>query len=298
LVLLGLILWASLARSQSSGWQDRQYRLAVDVNLVNVTATVYDESGKYLENLKAEDFRVIEDGLEQEISFFSHDRQAPISIGVLIDVSGSQHNRLQRALDTAREIAATLAGDDEMFIVTFNSAARLRQKFTGNPLEVLRSLTDIKCGGETAVYDAIAMGLSEIQAGRNPKKVLLMITDGFDTKSRINSAQAEELLKKIEVLAYAIGINEDPLVSKGTRYTNYYYMLNRLTAAAGGRVVRLPESGQNQPSPAKLLLEELHQQYTLSYYPAAGKATDWRNIEVRVSRPGARLRYRNGYRAR
>ena len=167
---LALILCSQPILLSPSGSQDTQYRLAVDVDLVNVTVTVLDESGVYLQDLKVDDFQIFEDGREQEISFFSQNERSPISIGVLIDISGSQQDKLQQALQTVREIATTLSGDDEMFIITFNSVAKIRQKFTSDPQQILRSLEDIKSNGETAVHDAIELGLREIQTRQQSKE--------------------------------------------------------------------------------------------------------------------------------
>src|SRR5262249_54423482 len=133
--------------------QDPRYRLNVNVELVNVVATVLDEQGKYMDGLKLEDFQVFEDGQEQKISFFSHDLRVPISVGVLVDASGSMRHKLQQALQTVREIALSLSPQDEMFVVSFNSDVEMRKHFTSNMQDVQRSLRDIKAGGETAAYD-------------------------------------------------------------------------------------------------------------------------------------------------
>src|ERR1700757_4449823 len=106
--------------------QDPRYKLNVEVELVNVTATVLDEQGKYMDGLKLDDFQVFEDGEEQKISFFSHDLRVPISIGVLIDASGSMRYKLQQALQTVREIAQALSPQDEMFVISFNSDVAVR----------------------------------------------------------------------------------------------------------------------------------------------------------------------------
>ena len=294
---LTLILCSQPILLSPSGSQDTQYRLAVDVDLVNVTVTVLDESGVYVQGLKVDDFQILEDGRAQEISFFSQDQRSPISIGVVIDNSGSEQHKLQQALQTVREIATTLSGGDEMFIITFNSVAQIRQKFTSDPQQILRSLENIKSKGETAVHDAIAVGLREIQSASNQKKILLLITDGFDTKSKITALETEQLLRESKVLAYAIGIDNNPNARQRVRSGTYYYMLNKWAAAAGGRVIRLVAGeSHNARNSAQLLLEELRRQYTLSYYPTASpENTGWRNIELRLSRPGARMRYRPGY---
>jgi Ca-activated chloride channel family protein len=246
--------------------QDPRYRLNVNVELVNVTATVLDDQGKYLDGLKLDDFQVFEDGEEQKISFFSHDLRVPISVGVLIDSSGSMRHKLQQALQTVREIALALSPQDEMFVISFNSDVELRQRFTSNMQQVQRTLRDIKAGGETAAYDAIQLGMEEMKTAKHNKKILLLVTDGFDTKSHINSTQVEDILKRSEVLVYAIGIDDDdddPLVLRRTRYHIYHYMLGRLTSVSGGRAFRL-FTGRNYAlnSLAQELLEELQQQYT------------------------------------
>lgn len=280
--------------------QDPRYRLNVNVELVNVTATVLDDQGKYLDGLKLENFKVFEDGEEQKISFFSHDLRVPISVGVLIDSSGSMRHKLQQALQTVREIALALSPQDEMFVVQFASDVEMRRHFTSNMQDVQKSLRDIKAGGETAAYDAIQAGMEEMKLAKNNKKILLLVTDGFDTKSHINSTQVEDILKRSEVLVYAIGIDdddEDPLVLRRTRYHIYHYMLGRLTSVSGGRAFRL-FTGRNYAlnSLAQVLLEELHQQYTLSYYPTSlPDKTTWRQVDVKVNKPGSQIRHRTGY---
>ena len=166
--------------------------------------------------------------------------------------------------------------------------------------DVQRSLRDIKAGGETAAYDAIQLALEEMKSAKHNKKILLMVTDGFDTKSHITSMQVEDLLKRSEVLVYAIGIDdddEDPLVLRRTRYHIYHYMLGRLTSISGGRFYRL-FTGRNYAlnTLAQVLLEELHQQYTLSYYPTSlPDKNAWRQVDVKVRKSGSQIRHRQGY---
>ena len=279
--------------------QDPRYRLAVDVQLVNVVATVRDNAGQYLNDLKLEDFKVFEDGREQKVSFFSHDRRVPISVGVLVDVSGSMRHKLQQALQTVREFSLALSPEDEMFLITFDADIEVRQRFTRNPEDIQRSLRDVRSGGETAAYDAVQAGLREMRSARNNKKILMLVTDGFDTRSKINADQVEDLLKRAEVLVYAIGIDDDdtdPAALQRTRYHVYHYMLGRLTSLSGGREFRI-FTGRNYAleSLAQLLLEELHQQYTLSYYPVSAADGSWHAVDVKVDRPNLQIRNRTGY---
>src|SRR5215471_6532841 len=123
---------------------DQKYKLAVDVSLVNVVATVFDESGKYMDGLRKDDFKVFEDGQEQQLSFFSHDLRVPISIGILVDTSGSMKHKLQQAIQTVREIALALSPQDEVFLVSFSSEVEVRQHFTKNSNDLQKSLKDMK----------------------------------------------------------------------------------------------------------------------------------------------------------
>src|SRR5262249_34395251 len=134
----------------ASNPDDQKYKLAVDVELVNVVATVLDENQKYMDGLKKEDFKIFEDGQEQQISFFSHDLRVPVSVGVLVDTSGSMKHKLQQALQTVREISMALSPQDEVFVVSFNSDVDVRQKFTTNSADVQKAIKDLKAGGETA----------------------------------------------------------------------------------------------------------------------------------------------------
>jgi Ca-activated chloride channel homolog len=280
--------------------QDPRYRLNVEVELVNVTATVLDEGGKYMDGLQPSDFELFENGEQQKISFFSHDLRVPISVGVLLDASGSMRHKLQQALQTVREIALALSQQDEMFLISFNNDVNVRQHFTSNIQEIQRSLRDIRAGGETAAYDAVQVSMEEMKKAKHNKKILLMITDGFDTRSHINAEQTEEILKRSGMLVYAIGIDDDdddPLALQRVRYHIYSYMLARLSGLSGGRYFRM-FTGRNYSlnSLASLLMEELHQQYTLSYYPPfrEGK-NDWRKIDVKVKKTGSQIRHRDGF---
>src|SRR5213593_118549 len=278
----------------SSAAQEQRYTLSVDVELVNVTATVIDASGRYIESLTERDFQVLEDGREQTISFFSHDTRIPVSIGVLIDSSGSHQDKLEQGLQIVSEIAAMLSPGDEMFVITFNSRAVLRQKFTSSAGEIQRALVGVRAGGETAVYDAISLGLDELKAAKNRKQILVLLTDGFDTRSKIKAAEAEESMTKSDALVYAIGIDDDdnnPRTRKRPRYHIYEYMLGRLTSAGRGRLIRLYAGrNYNRRSLAEMLVGELHQEYTMGYYPTAGPERGGaRSIEVRLTKPGARI---------
>ena len=276
------------------------YRFAVEVDVVNVRATVLDERSRSRDGLKREDFQIFENGQAQKISFFSHDQRVPVSVGILVDASGSMKYKIQQALQTVREIGRALWPQDEMFLISFNSDVRLRSGFTNDAERMEKPLREIKAGGETAMYDAINRAIEEMKTAKNEKRILFLITDGFDTRSRVNSAAAEELLKRSNVTVYAIGIDDDtddPSTAGRTRYHIYHHAFNRLTSVSGGRAFRMITGRTVQlPVIAQLLVDELHQHYTLGYYPSSPSApSGWRQVEVKINKPDAHLWYRPGY---
>jgi Ca-activated chloride channel family protein len=282
-----------------AGTEADPVRLNVSVDLVNIAATVRDSAGRYLDGLREGDFTVLENGVEQKLAVFSHDSQVNLSVGVLVDVSGSMRHKLQQALQMVRGVSDAMAPQDEMFVITFNDDVNLRQGFTPNPDEIQKALRGIRSGGETSAYDAIQAGLRQMESAKNGKRILLLVSDGFDTRSKINMDQALDLLKRSQVLLYAVGIDDDdndPLVLRQPRYHIYHYMLGELTNATGGNAFRF-YTGRSYAYDnfAQLMLEELHQQYTLGYYPSAERDGSWRKLEVRVNHEGAVVRNRSGY---
>jgi Ca-activated chloride channel family protein len=274
-------------------WQDQRYVLSVDVELVNVSVNAIDASGKPIEGLTAADFKVFEDGREQQLSFFAHDAHAPVSIGALIDVSGSLQDKIRQGLQTVNEIAAGLSARDEMFVIAFNSRAQLRQNFTNEPEQIQRSLqTSTRAAKRRSTTRS--RGLAEMKAAKNKRRVLLLLSDCFDTRSKIKADQVEDMLKNSDTLVYAIGLDDDdndPQTRKRPRYHIYEYMLNKLTRASGGRLIRIYSTHDyDLKRLADGLLGELRQEYTMGYYPADHSAdSKLRNIEVRVTRSDVRI---------
>jgi len=276
------------------------YRFAVEVDVVNVRATVLDERSRTRDGLKREDFQIYENGQAQQISFFSHDQRVPVSVGILVDASGSMKYKIQQALQTVREIGRALWPQDEMFLISFNSDVKLRNGFTNDPERLEKALREIKAGGETAMYDAIGKAIQEMKTAKNEKRILFLVTDGFDTRSRLTSAEAEELLKRSNLTVYAIGIDDDtddPATLGRTRYHIYHHAFNRLTSISGGRAFRMITGRTvSLPAIAQLLVDELHQHYTLGYYPSSTPGgTGWRQVEVKTNRPESHIWYRPGY---
>jgi VWFA-related protein len=187
--------------------QDR-FRFRTGVELVNVTATVTDESGRFVPNLRKEDFVVYEDGKQQPITHFNAER-VPVSLGIALDTSGSmageKFQHAQAALD--RFLYELLAEEDEVFLYRFSNAAYLEQGWTTEKNRISRALRRITPRGGTAMYDAIAEAVPLADQGTNRKKALLVISDGNDTNSESHISEVKQLIRQSEVLVYAIGID-------------------------------------------------------------------------------------------
>jgi Ca-activated chloride channel homolog len=184
------------------------FRFKSGVDLVNVTATVTDESGRFVPSLTKEDFSIFENGRRQEISHFSNDR-APVSLGILLDASGSMTADKMAAARSAidRFIFDLLGRDDELFFMEFASTARVGQAWTTDRAAISRAVGRVDPVGGTALYDAIAKALPMAAAGRHKKKAVLVISDGNDTSSTISAALLRQQIRDSEVLVYALGVD-------------------------------------------------------------------------------------------
>jgi VWFA-related protein len=184
------------------------FRFKSGVELINVTATVTDDDGRFVPGLRQEDFRVYDDGEEQPISHFSAER-VPVSLGIALDSSGSMTSEKMSAARSAidRFIYDLLGPDDELFFEQFANRPDLIQDWTTDRRRISRALASVSPGGGTAMYDAIADALPVAQGGKNQKKALLVISDGNDTNSGTSVGELRRLIRESEVLVYALGVD-------------------------------------------------------------------------------------------
>jgi Ca-activated chloride channel family protein len=187
---------------------DEGFRFRSGVELVNVTATVSDASGRFVAGLRKEDFVVYEDGERQTITHFSAER-VPVSLGVVIDTSGSMAGEKIQAARSAldRFVYDLLDPEDELFLYRFSDQPMLVQGWTTNRQALSHALSRITPNGGTALYDTVAEAIPLAQTGRHKKKALVVISDGNDTSSQTSITEIERLIRESEVLVYAIGID-------------------------------------------------------------------------------------------
>jgi VWFA-related protein len=203
------------ASGQESQDGQTSFRFRTGIDLINVTATVVDGSGRFVPGLRKEDFRVYEDDKLQAISHFNSER-VPVSLGIVLDTSGSMDGEKMAAARRALErfLLELLGPEDEVFLYRFAAAPELVHGWTQDRQAVLNELARIRPRGATALYDAVADAMPLMARARHRKKALLIISDGNDTSSHIDVRSLQAMIRDTETLVYAIGIDAPP-----NRYT-------------------------------------------------------------------------------
>jgi len=181
--------------------------IRVDVNLVSFPVTATDSYGRYVGSLRGEDFRLLENGVAQHISVF-HSEIMPVSVGIVIDTSGSMANKLPQAVDALERFVRTIQPEDDVFLMRFSSGVELMLDFTGDRELFSRAARRLRAVGSTHLYDALADALDRVRQGRHQKKALVLITDGEDTSSHVTFNEVLEMARASEVMAYCIGIGQ------------------------------------------------------------------------------------------
>jgi len=198
LLLIFLILSAAGVLCAQKG-------IKVDIDLVMVNVAVTDTDNHVITDLKPENFQLFEDKIEQKIQYFSSE-VAPLSLGIVFDVSHSMEDKLELARAAAVRFLETGTPDDEYFLIEFSNRAEVAEDFTTDISRLRDQLSLKPAAGATALYDAVYLGLSKVKAGTNPKKALLLITDGEDNHSRYSRGNIREFLRESDVQIYVIDL--------------------------------------------------------------------------------------------
>jgi Ca-activated chloride channel family protein len=262
---------------------ERTIRVDVDLVLVNVTVT--DPFQRLVTGLERDNFRIFEDNIEQEVVHFSSE-DVPISIGVIFDLSGSMSNKVDKARLAALQFFKTANPQDEFFLVSFNDRAQLASRFTTSVEELQTRMMYTQPKGRTALLDAIYLGLSQMKAARNPKRALLIISDGGDNHSRYNERDIKTFVREADVQLYAVGIY-DPIGyrQRTAEEMNGPALLTEVTELTGGRAFAV-ENLNDLPDIAAKIGMELRNQYVVGYKPANNtRDGKWRKIKVRLRPP-------------
>ena len=324
--LLAVVTATTLGGQNQEGFSFRG-----GVELVNVTATVTDDAGRFVSGLHKEDFTAFEDDKRQEITHFSSDR-VPVSLGLVLDASGSMTPDKMSAARSAidRLIYDLLSKDDELFFLEFANRPDLVQEWTTDRRVISRAVARVTPAGGTAMYDAIADALPLAGIGRHPKKAILVISDGNDTNSRLSVGELRQRIRESEVLVYALGVDGTavtvrtgptiqlpipmpfppipgrgpqrrlpPIVGGGGSRVRTVERVNadalrQITDDTGGRT-EIVRGFRDLDSATARIADELSKQYSLGYVSPGKNDGRWHEIRVEVRDRRLAVRARRGY---
>jgi VWFA-related protein len=327
ITLFVVSLHGQQAQAPARPSDDQAFRFKSGVELINVTATVSDISGRFVSGLRPEDFIVYEDDQPVEVTHFSAER-VPVSLGIAVDTSGSMAGDKMQAAQSALErfLFDLLDRRDEIFLYRFSNDPVLLQSWTTDRQALLRALGRLIPNGGTAMYDTVSEAIPLAQRGQNRKKAILIISDGNDTASRTDIRSVKQQIRESEVLVYAVGIDGQgettyrprqpppapvpipfPFPGRGGRGGRGGWPRNRvnddrvnvaalrdMTDDSGGRTEIVRDPRDLNPATANIA-DELSKQYYLGYPSAGKKDGRWHSIRVEVRGGNYRVRARRGY---
>jgi Ca-activated chloride channel family protein len=272
----------------------RPLKVAVDLVLVPVTIT--DPMNRLVTGLEKDNFQLFEGSAKEEIKSFSSE-DAPVSLGVIFDSSGSMSSKMDRAKDAVMEFFKTANPQDEFFMITFSDEPEVISDFTSSVDDIQGKLVFTVPRKRTALLDAIYMGVSKMREAQYPKKALLIISDGGDNHSRYTENEIKALVKEADVMVYAIGIYDRYFASEEERLGPA--LLGEVSELTGGRAFTV-ENPNDLADVATKIGIELRNQYVLGYRPSVvARDGKWRKIKVKLlppkGLPPLRVYARTGY---
>jgi Ca-activated chloride channel family protein len=271
------------------------FRIATEVNLVALDVAVTDRHGGFIGGLIKDNFEVIENGRPQPIILFRKEDQ-PVTVGLIVDSSGSMRPKRSETVAAASTFVEASNSADELFVVHFNETVSLAlpslMLFSADRAALTTALLGMPASGRTALYDALAVGLEQLNLGRNERKSLIVFSDGGDNESRHTLPQIMSLLEKSRATVYTIGLFDD---SDRDRNPG---VLRRLAHASGGRSF-LAERLTEIPIICRNIATEIRSRYVIGYVPHTVREGEYRSVVVKVHVPGRNrleVRTRTGFR--
>ncbi len=278
---------------------DRKANIRIDTTLVLIPVTVTDPMGRFVTGLDKENFKISEDKIDQEITQFSSE-DAPLSVGVVFDTSGSMGDKLAKSRQAVAQFMRTANPQDEFFLIQFNDRPELMVPFTPATEEIQNRLTFVQSKGRTALLDGVYMAMNQMKKGRNPRKAILIISDGGDNSSRYTESEVKNAVKEADVQIYAIGIFE-PMASRGRTPEELSgpALLGEITEQTGGRHFAVDNLAELPDVAAKIGIE-LRNEYVLGYTPKnAARDGKYRHVQVKLVKttglPQLKAIFRTGY---
>jgi Ca-activated chloride channel homolog len=273
---------AALAFTSYSSAQDS---LKVDVNLVNVFATVQNEQGEFVTDLTSNDFRVYDDDAEQQISVFEKDDQVESAVAILLDSSGSMVDILPLMKTGTVEFARQAKRLDDLSVLSFGTTVRLLHDFSDSPQSLQSRLDTLKAYGTSVLFDALDGAIDKLRSREQQRKALIVFTDGNDNGSHAGFGKVELEAQRSGVLMYFVAI--------GARVHVDEHTVESLAGDSGGRVIYMSKT-DSVPAAIRDIRTELAKQYYLGYYVSRTPGHHQIRIEI-PGRKGLRIRAKTGY---
>lgn len=259
--------------------------LRIDTNLVLIPVSVTDPLNRVVTGLEKEHFKIFEDKIEQQIAQFGSE-DAPLSVGLVFDTSNSMGAKLQKSRQAAAQFFKTANPEDEFFLVQFNDRPELVVPFTNNPEEIQNRLTFTQAKGRTALLDGVYLAMSHMKKAKNPRKAILVLSDGGDNSSRYTESEIKNLVREADVQIYAIGIFET-MGARGRTAEELSGpgLLTEMAEQTGGR--HFPVENINElPDVAAKIGIELRNQYLIGYSPKNQERDGkYRRVQVKLVQP-------------
>jgi Ca-activated chloride channel homolog len=283
-------------------------QLARQPGYKQLTVTIMDQYGRYVTGLQKDDFRLYIDGQQRPIEFFRQDLNTPVSVGILVDTSGSMEPKLMQARTAITEFVNDLNPRDDVFLFAFSSQPFLLQPFTTDHQAVIGRLSLLYAQGETAIFDTIIDGLLMVRHGRWDKKALLVVTDGQDNASEQNLQQVIAYARQMGVLIYSIGIGNSNVDTSSIGFGSLGLgliaqdavdtrTLDLLSSETGAKtfMLRTIGDGRAMREDCAAISSELREQYTVGFLASDPGRGGYRNVRVDVpNRPEDKVRVRKG----
>jgi Ca-activated chloride channel family protein len=276
--------------------------IRVDSTLVVIPVTVTDPQNRFVLGLDKKDFTLSEDGKEQTVVHFSGE-DAPLSVGLLADTSGSMMGNMDIVRGAINAFVKTMSPQDEAFLIEFSDQAKVTHTFTTSTHDLQDSMRAMQPGGLTALLDAIGLGVREMKKAANPRKALIVVSDGGDNHSTYTADEVKNIVRQADTQVYAMGVF-DPVILPGlsglpAEIVSGPKLMGQIADQTGGRAYGASTSRQ-LPGIAEKIAIELRNQYVLGYYPSnKEKDGKYRTVEVKVKGPDGlpalKVRWRTGY---
>jgi Ca-activated chloride channel family protein len=269
----------------------KPFTLEVNVDVVSVTAVVYDKAGRFVHGLGPKDVQLFEDGVLQDVSYFKEasneaGERVPLSVVLVLDTSGSMRESMQFLKESVLNFVYKLEDVDTALVVSFNDSVKGSAEFTGDIDRLERFVEGLQAWGGTSLYDAIQYSLGRIkdQPGR---KAVIVFSDGADTTSSLPDREVVDYARAVEATVYTIGFT-----GSGGRSPRGF--LRKIASETGGEFFA-PGNVGDLIRVFTQISDELKNHYLIAYTPKRPADGTWREIELKVDRPGTEVRVRKGY---